>query len=90
MGNGLFRTKRDSKVTLDGSDATGKLVPALPQRFLHETFRSHDRIARVWLSAWRRGPWVPPVRGPAAFQQLYEHPWGASPTLLPNCFCQAR
>jgi hypothetical protein len=34
-------------------------------------------LTRVWCFAWERAPWVPPVRGPGAFQPCYEHPWGA-------------
>ena len=68
--------KRRVEVTLDRSDATGALVPALPQRFRHKLAAAMTELGEFGAA---RGNFE---QGAArtcngAFQQSYEHPWGA-------------
>src|SRR5262245_59255520 len=67
--------KRGVQVTLDGSDATGTRVPALPQRFLHELAAAMTELGEF--GRVRRNFHQGAARAcNGAFQHFYEHPWG--------------
>ena len=48
--------KRRVEVTLDGPNATGALVPALPQRFRHKLAAAMTELRQFGACAWRLPP----------------------------------
>ena len=86
----MRRQKRRVQVALHWPNATGTHMPAERERFLDVGATPMTILRELGALGGDARPAMPPVLATVRFNSSRNIPGARSPTLRPNCFCQAR